>query len=191
MERRAPPSPRPVSSASPVNAELAALCSALDAHAEVLAAQVDASQRQIRAIVGYRVSLRDGGGELADLQGTLVALTQQVGAGLETVRSAAQALGEALGRDGASVKLSDLVEALPARLGAVLAERVSTVRSLSQAVGELQKVSQFHAQRGLQLVAAWRAMASRVAPDAGPAYTKVGRPRSQFASEAVALEWDV
>lgn len=188
MERRAPRS----AAAAPasVSAELAALCQALDAQAELLAAQVEASQRQIKAIVGYRVSVPHGGGELADLQAALVALTGKVGAGLATVQATAQALAVALGRAPAGVKLSDLVAALPARLGAMLAERVSTVRSLSQAVGELQKVSHFHAQRGLQLVAAWRSM-GRVAADSGPAYTKVGRPRAHLAPEAVALEWDV
>lgn len=152
-----------------------ALLEALDAQASILEAMVSASQRQVAAILQYRADFRK---EQPD------ALTQ--------AQTEMKALLEELGRANDSVKVAGA--ALPAaqRPASVL-ERMSDVRSLAQALSELQKISQFHCQRGLQLISAWREQLASAA-NPGPTYARNGRTRVRTAvgmSTASVLEVDL
>lgn len=136
------------------------LCDALDAQASVLEAMVEASQRQVAAILHYRADLRkEEPDELAQSREEMQELLARLGRATEVVKRA--------GRDVPT-----------AHRPTVVLERMSDVRSLAQALSELQQISQFHAQRGLQVIAAWREQLGGATP-AGPTYARNGRPRAK------------
>ncbi|MCC6620503.1 MAG: hypothetical protein IT385_04570 [Deltaproteobacteria bacterium] len=129
-----------------------ALGAALDAQASILEAMVLVSQRQIAAILAYRADLRrDGPDELEAARAELSALTRELEAACDDVTRASDRIAPGLGPVRATAHLGPLVRQS-------IHDKLSTVRSLAQALGELQRVTQFHAQRGLQIVHAWKSL---------------------------------
>ncbi|MFO0750613.1 MAG: hypothetical protein U1F43_33835, partial [Myxococcota bacterium] len=80
-----------------------------------------------------------------------------------------------LGRVSERVKAAGAALPAPERPDSVL-DRMSNVRSLAQALAELQRISQFHCQRGLQILAAWREHL-QASSTPGPTYARNGRTR--------------
>jgi len=130
----------------------ASLVAALDAQVQVLEAMVLASQRQISAILAYRADLRQTEpDELARAQADLGRGAAALGPINEAVRGAVDAILPGATPSAAAARLP-----LPERRA--VEERISLVRSLAQSMNELQRVTQFHAQRGLQVLRAWRSL---------------------------------
>jgi len=175
-----------------VNPHAATLCASLDLHAELLESLVEASQGQLRALIGYRGDVR-GGGEALELAHTEVrALSERLEASSAALASEVLAAARDLGIPEASEPgISDLADRLPTAAGDALRERVSAVRSLAQALTELQQLNQVHARRGLQLVSAWRALMTGDTSGGLETYSHPGRPRQKSRTSASTLELSI
>jgi len=167
-----------------------ALAGMVDAQVEVCDALVAATQAQIRALIDLRVH-RGGGAELAAAQAEIQRLTFRLEVVSSEVRQRSATLAETLGLPPAERTLTELALALPrAERDAALA-RVSALRSLGQALAELQAIAQAHAQRGLHAVAAWRTVIGAPHAEIGATYTRRGRARSRQTTLPPALSLDL
>ncbi|MBL8784295.1 MAG: hypothetical protein JNJ59_05285 [Deltaproteobacteria bacterium] len=187
-----------VSELRPAAALARAWLAAIDAQVELFDALVAATQEQIRALVG--LTLRHGAGmdRLAEsqqvIQGLVQALERQTLTARGLMHETAVALGlgpasapRALHGEPDKLKALEVAVALPRPLRDGAIERLSALRSLGQALSELQHVAQAHAQRGLQVVQAWGTVLGVPATGIGHTYSRYGRSaRSQ--SQAINLE---
>lgn len=176
-----------------MRAVVASLCEALETQTGVLDALVSASQRQLVALVGYRAELRSEPSALEEVSDELRRLTELLARATDAMRGRAQAVVEEMALPvGLADGLSAVVRALPEAERELAEQRVSELHSLTQALAELQHVNQVHAQRGLQVVGAWWALAkSGGSGEDGTVYTKRGRARTKLVTGASSLEINI
>lgn len=169
-----------------------ALVVALDRQIDVLELLVQATQAQLRALVGLRLH-RDGAAELESAQVELQARGHELARSMDEVARRAAALADRLGVPAAAMSLSALALALGPPERERLRERVSLVRSLGQALGELQQLAQAHARRGLAAVSTWRTVLDTAQGGMGATYTRGGRAsaRATTTPPALSLELDL
>ncbi len=177
---------------SEADAAWVALHVGLDRQIAVLEVLVQATQAQIRALVALRVE-RDGAAQLEAAQAEVQARSAALATSHDEVARAAEALGGALGLDGPTSSLSALAFALGPPERDALRERISLLRSLGQALAELQRLAQAHARRGLAAVTAWRTVLDTAQGGIGATYTRGGRARPRVAAPppAMSLELDL
>lgn len=190
---------RPAQPASPsLDEAIGELVAAIDGELEILDALVSATQDQVKAIIGLRgLSLEVKPGqpsELAQVQTAIAALSTRLGLAGDRVREAARVLSGLLPdpqRDDADLTLTELIDRLPADHREAPAERVSALRSLAQALGELQRVSLVHANRGLQAISAWRTVLGVPQTESGVTYNRAGRSKARFPTQPTSLELEL
>ncbi|PIE17284.1 MAG: hypothetical protein CSA66_06185 [Proteobacteria bacterium] len=168
-----------------------ALCAALEGHIEVLRALVRASQRQQRAIIGFRTAMDEvhaSAEQVASTNAEILDLKAALGERHHEVQLLVQAACQRLELDPDNAGLSDIVATLDPELREPLSLQMSCVRSLVEALDELQRLNQAHAQRGLQLLHAWMSLLSG---DGGRSsaqtYTQRGRRRLSKKDMAASL----
>jgi len=172
---------------------LAELVTAADLQLEVLDALVSATQDQLKALIGLRgLGLEkesSHGTELAQVQSAITTLSSRLGMAGDRLRVAARTLHKMLANpDGPELTLTELIALVPDDRREAAAERVSALRSLAQALGELQRVSLVHANRGLQAISAWRTVLGVPETESGMTYNRAGRSKSRFPNAPTSLE---
>lgn len=172
---------------------LAELVSAADLQLEVLDALVSATQDQLKALIGMRgLGLEKEsaqGTEFAQIQSAITALSARLGLAGDRLRAAARILHKMLADpNGPELTLTELMALVPDDRREAASERVSALRSLAQALGELQRVSLVHANRGLQAISAWRTVLGVPETETGMTYNRAGRSKARFPSTPTSLE---
>jgi len=176
--------------AGPESSPGSLLAAIIDAQTEVLDALVGATQAQIRVLIGLRVH-RDGGQALIAAQSEVQVLTRRLESLTAEVRPRALMLAQRLGLPAGPPSLQALAFALPLPERQAGLDAVSALRSLGQALAELQIIAQAHAQRGLHAVVAWRTVLGVPDTDIGATYTRRGRARARQTSPLPALSLDL
>jgi hypothetical protein len=189
--REAPVAPRTV---SPDAAALEELLTRTDAQIATMDELIRTTQVQVRSLIALKVSAvgdSESMRELASAQVRLSELSTELGAQSENTREAAAYVQRSFGLPGSPLTLSELVTSLPASQRRPLEERVSAMRSMGQALQELQRVAQIHAHRGLQAVAAWRTVLGVPQSEAGATYSRTGRPTMRPTTPATSVDLDL
>lgn len=156
---------------------------------ELLDALVQATQQQIRTLIELRVH-RDGGEALVAAQSEVQFLTRRLEVAMGEIAPRVQLLAQRLGL-AANNTLQALAMELPQVEREAALDAVSALRSLGQALAELQIIAQAHAQRGLQAVLAWRSVLGVPDTEIGATYTRRGRTRSRQITPLPALRLDL
>jgi hypothetical protein len=189
-------SPVPVTPPADLDTALAELAQAIDQQLEVLDALVSATQDQLKALISLKgvglESAAPGQTPLDEVHGAIAKLSTRLGLSGDRVRNAARVLHHILGgADDTEPTLSELVAKVPAERRELAAERVSALRSLAQALAELQRVSLVHANRGLQAIAAWRTVLGVPETESGATYNRAGRSKARSPNHATSLELEL
>lgn len=188
----------PHKDASPdLDGALGELAQAIDQQLEVLDALVSATQDQLKALISLKGVGLEGTApgeptQLSEVQGAIAKLSTRLGLSGDRVRNAARVLHQLVGApDDTELTLRDLVELVPLEKRDIAAERVSALRSLAQALAELQRVSMVHANRGLQAIAAWRTVLGVPESESGATYNRAGRSKPRHPNQAASLELEL
>ncbi|HRE88670.1 MAG TPA: hypothetical protein PK095_05965 [Myxococcota bacterium] len=191
-------SPKKAEAPPDLDAALGELVQAIDHQLEVLDALVSATQDQLKALISLKGVGLEGTapGErtpLVEVQSAIAKLSTRLGLSGDRVRDAARTLYRLLGGEGedAELTLSELVARVPEDKREAAAERVSALRSLAQALGELQRVSLVHANRGLQAISAWRSVLGMPESESGLTYNRAGRSRPRHNTQPTSLELEL
>lgn len=166
------------------------LATIVQAQTELLEALVAATQVQIGALIELRVH-RDGGEALVAAQAEVQQLTRRLELSTAALSPQLLALAQRLGVPPTNLTLQALALASPPAERAASLDAVSALRSLGQALAELQLVAQAHAQRGLHAVVAWRSVLGVPDTDIGATYTRRGRARPRQTAPLPALRLDM
>src|SRR5690606_25882193 len=124
-----------------------------------------------RAILGVRLSAEATVGELNELTGELRDITATLARTQSEVDLLFDATAEALGVPTTPRSLSAVVDALPPHLSQALEMQVSCVKSLTAALSELHRLNAAYAQRGMQLLDAYRTLMRGDEPPSARSYT--------------------
>lgn len=181
-----------------IDSALTELAHAIDHQLEVLDALVAATQDQLKALislkgVGLDASAPGERTPLVEVQSAIAKLSTRLGLSGDRVRDAARTLYRLTGGQGEDLELtlSELIARVPEDKREAAAERVSALRSLSQALGELQRVSLVHANRGLQAISAWRTVLGMPESESGLTYNRAGRSRARHGTQPTSLELEL
>lgn len=195
----AQPEPAKKTEAPPdIDAALAEFVHAIDHQLEVLDALVAATQDQLKALISLKGVGLEGTapGErtpLVEVQNAIAKLSTRLGLSGDRVRDASRTLYRLLGgqADETELTLTELIGRVPDDKREAAAERVSALRSLAQALGELQRVSLVHANRGLQAISAWRSVLGMPESESGLTYNRAGRSRARQTTQPTSLELEL
>lgn len=193
------PEPTKQTGAPPdIDTALTELVHAIDQQLEVLDALVAATQDQLKALislkgVGLESTAPNERTPLVEVQSAIAKLSTRLGLSGDRVRDAARTLYRLLGGQGddAELTLTELIGRVPDDKRDAAAERVSALRSLAQALGELQRVSLVHANRGLQAISAWRSVLGMPESESGLTYNRAGRSRARHNTQPTSLELEL
>jgi len=168
-----------------MNPAVAELCERLDVHVELLDRLVEATQQQKKALLGYRPGTAERDERLSAANARLTELVTAVDRHGPRTRDAADVVARSYGQADYAT-LSALAATLPEPEREALRERLSCVRSLTEALAELSQINHLHARRGLQLVSAWRSIVTR-GETTPTTYNAKGRPRSDTPTGSLTL----
>lgn len=181
-----------------IDSALTEFVNAIDQQLEVLDALVAATQDQLKALISLKGVGLEGTapGErtpLIEVQSAIAKLSTRLGLSGDRVRDAARVLYRLLGGqpEDNEITLSELIGRVPDDKREAAAERVSALRSLAQALGELQRVSLVHANRGLQAISAWRSVLGMPESESGLTYNRAGRSRARHNTQPTSLELEL
>lgn len=179
---------------------LTELAQAIDNQLEILDALVSATQDQLKALINLKGVGLEGTspGErtpLSDVQSAIAKLSTRLGLAGDRVRNAARVLHLLIGPDptteSAEPTLTELIARVPEDKREIASERVSALRSLAQALSELQRVSLVHANRGLQAISAWRTVLGMPESESGLTYNRAGRSKTRHPTHPTSLELEL
>ncbi len=189
--REAPAAPKAVNPGADAFDDL---LDCLDLQVVTLDELVSATQAQVRALIALKATDVGDSETMRDLgsaQARVSELSTRLGQNADSTLEAAAILQRELGLGGPALKLSELLPVLTASQRRPLDERLSSLRSIGQALQELQRVAQVHAHRGLQAVAAWRTILGVPQQEAGPTYSRTGRPWVRPTLPATSVDIDL